>query len=481
MNACCLIGLCGATPPGVDSLEQDGWLPQLSRGAARASIRFPAPLSAVAAWTTAITGRSPSQHGIFDLFRRESSRGHRLRTMSARDMSCEAVWSHLDRHGLRSTILDYPLTIPPPRIAGHAAAGSWATSRQLRFGCHPSDLPRYLSAAGFGDLDEFLFETPAEEVPAADVAEAWVRRQIARESRLLRILGHFLRNEPSHFSAVLLRAFGTVSAWYALSPALRPAASLYFETLDGELGKLRTDYPEMNFLFMSEPGPGPCSTTFFVNDWLAAAGHFAWLDPGKLIDWTQTRAWCPLAGSGHLHLVRRDEEHPAGVADSEYREYRSSLLSALASLPEIERVWMAEELYAGPHEELAPDLVLEPKPGIWISTLARPAAAASETAVPGAPAAGILRAFGPWFHAGPAQAPVSLLDVAPLILYGLGLAIPAGLEGRVPAEIFDPAKLRADPPRTEDPSESSAAAGFRLDPEAEAEITERLRSLGYVE
>src|SRR5271154_7154671 len=122
MNVC-VIGFCGATPVGMDVLERDGLLPQLSAGAAGASIKFPGPLSTVAAWTTVITGRSPAHHGIFDQFRRESSQGHRLRAVNARDLAGEPVWNTLDRQGMSSTILDYPLTMPPPRIAGHVAAG----------------------------------------------------------------------------------------------------------------------------------------------------------------------------------------------------------------------------------------------------------------------------------------------------------------------------------------------------------------------
>ena len=289
MNVC-VIGLCGATPAGIGVLQNAGLLPCLSQQAATGSIHFPAPLSTVAAWTTLITGRSPAQHGIFDQFRRESSQGHRLRTLNARDLTCEAVWSYVDRQGMSSTILDYPLTMPPPRIAGRVAAGSWATSRQLRFGCHPSDLPRSLSNAGLGDIEEFLVAWPADEFPSAIEAEAWVQKQIKREGRLLRIVEHFLQDKPARLSAVLLRAFGYVYSWFARAAELRPAATLYFEAIGRELDQLRMAHPEINFLVLSEPTAGPCATTFYVNEWLARAGHLTWTDRAAA-QTTERKSW----------------------------------------------------------------------------------------------------------------------------------------------------------------------------------------------
>jgi predicted AlkP superfamily phosphohydrolase/phosphomutase len=42
----------------------------------RAKLQFSTPLSSVAAWMTLITGRSPAQHGIFNLFRKQSPQAH---------------------------------------------------------------------------------------------------------------------------------------------------------------------------------------------------------------------------------------------------------------------------------------------------------------------------------------------------------------------------------------------------------------------
>jgi len=93
---------------------------------------------------------------------------------------------------------------------------------------------------------------------------------------------------------------------------------------------------------------------------------------------------------------------------------------------------------------------------------------------------------------------MSILDVAPLVLHGLGLAVPAELEGRVPEEAFAPGALarwpvrvggrsemaeRAEidvPDRAEEPP-SSAAYAPALGPAEEEAVMKRLQELGYIE
>jgi hypothetical protein len=379
--------------------------------------------------------------------------------------------------------------------------GSWATSRQLRFGCHPSDLPRRLNQAGLGQMDEFLMEWPEEEPSSIHAAEAWIDNQIKREGRLLAILRYLLENEPSHLSAVLFRSFGRVCAWHERSPELHPATKLYFQAVDERLAGLLAANPGTNFLMLSEPGPEPSAKIFYVNEWLAKRGEFSWMDgngpqrldgkvldtdqltrQSRLVDWSRTRAWCPLAGYGDLHIIRRDAEHPMGVTDSEYLSYRASVVDSLASVPLVERTWTREELYAGPFEELAPDLVIQPKPDVRISPLGSPSMV-EEGIFCNAPSAagGVFFGFGPIFRKNAVLEPISLLDIAPLIYYSLALPIPRDLEGRAPEQAIDPARLQADPPRIEAETSSQSTESPRLDPQAEEEILGRLRLMGYVE
>jgi hypothetical protein len=94
---------------------------------------------------------------------------------------------------------------------------------------------------------------------------------------------------------------------------------------------------------------------------------------------------------------------------------------------------------------------------------------------------GIFMAAGPEIQRGARLAPLSILDVAPLMLHQLGLPIPHALEGQLPAGALVPKVLEARPPRFADVAASAAVGEIALDAEAEAEILARLQALGYVE
>jgi predicted AlkP superfamily phosphohydrolase/phosphomutase len=78
-------------------------------------------------------------------------------------------------------------------------------------------------------------------------------------------------------------------------------------------------------------------------------------------------------------------------------------------------------------------------------------------------------------------AEISIFDVAPIALYLLGVAIPGQMQGEVPASLFEPNYLTANPVAWTDamaPSQPDSAAPTPEDAAEEHRI-ERLRSLGY--
>ena len=75
-----------------------------------------------------------------------------------------------------------------------------------------------------------------------------------------------------------------------------------------------------------------------------------------------------------------------------------------------------------------------------------------------------------------------LVDVAPTLLYLMGEAVPADLEGRVLLEALRPELLDERPPAYDDeaPAEFEAERA-ELEQEGAAEVERRLRGLGYLE
>ncbi|MCI0372168.1 MAG: hypothetical protein L0214_12555, partial [candidate division NC10 bacterium] len=182
------------------------------------------------------------------------------------------------------------------------------------------------------------------------------------------------------------------------------------------------------------------------------------------------------------------------VPIADYGAFRERLARQLMEFrdstgePVVGRVWTREEAFSGPFMHLAPDLTLELRDGGLVSILPAPQVLRRRPEVAGAHRPlGVFLARGPGIRKGERLAEISILDVAPILLYSLGLAVPGDLPGRVQEEIFEPATLDRRPVQFSSPAPPVTArsggevTGPVLGQEEEAVLTERLRELGYIE
>lgn len=536
-----LVGLDGATFDVLDPLMAEGVMPSLQRlvqSGIRATLQSTVPALTPPAWTSLVTGRRPGAHGIFDFFRQDRADDPSMRFLTSRDVECPPVWSMASAAGLRSTVLNFPLTFPAPPIAGHVLPGGFMPWRQLRLGCHPDGLfDRLRSLPSFNPRElalDMSHEAKAIEGCAEDEYEPWIRMHCRRERQWVDIARYLQADEPSAFTAVLFDGPDKIQhlCWRFVDPAmrdglttawersLREACRAYYHELDACIGELCDAMPEAAVFVTSDHGFGPQVRTFFVNSWLEQAGLLAWRDgqrpqavgAGSLglnqlarhvyqLDWTRTRAYAPLPSGNGIHIVRADEAHPGGVAAGDYERFRRELAAQLLTATDpqtgervVGRVWTREELFAGPNLELAPDLTLELSDGGLMSILSSPDAVRRRDVPTGTHRPdGVFVAAAADVQRGARLDTLSILDVAPLMLHALGLPIPSSLEGTFAHEVFDAASLAARPPRYVDdgpgvdpgrppgPSSATERGDAVFDEEAEAEIMKRLQSLGYVE
>jgi hypothetical protein len=145
-----------------------------------------------------------------------------------------------------------------------------------------------------------------------------------------------------------------------------------------------------------------------------------------------------------------------------------------------------EEAFPGAQTGRAPDLTLSIRDGGFVSILKSDVVLKPRPEVVGTHRPeGIFMARGPHIRPGLALPPLSITDVAPTLLYTLGLAVPRDLEGRVVEQIFAPVVLRERPIRVGDPTHAPVAfperSDHQEDDEGEAQVLERLKNLGYVE
>jgi predicted AlkP superfamily phosphohydrolase/phosphomutase len=245
--------------------------------------------------------------------------------------------------------------------------------------------------------------------------------------------------------------------------------------------------------------------------WLGGSiGRFEARVRYSTIDWSNTEVYFDENPYFPVLRVNLKGRQPGGTVEPgrHYEEVRDRLIAALESwrhpqtgAPIIERAFRREEVYSGPCLEQAADVIpkwalcqgynyafrLSSKsPGkIWIERVDpdQPANRQFFTGKSGSHRDnGIFLAKGPSIRPDTAVVGARIIDLAPTILHLLDVPIPDDMDGRVLEEIYaETAEALATIQWTPGEAFGVNGTGDTYSAEDEATISERLKSLGYVE
>jgi predicted AlkP superfamily phosphohydrolase/phosphomutase len=223
------------------------------------------------------------------------------------------------------------------------------------------------------------------------------------------------------------------------------------------------------------------------------------LDEAK-IDWTNTSAYVNEAyrSSPAIWLNRLQE-----MSEAEARELRSRIETIMLSLVDpktgglvISNCHRPHDIYHGPHTAKAPDLLPswwedgflldQSRPGKNAPPAVERSTAPLEGGVEFAASHrldGVLMLSGGPIHKEHAFEGARIIDVAPTVLYLMGLPVPDDMDGRVLVEALDEEFVEANPVEFETVEADAEATaddkqGFTQD-ESEL-IAKRLQALGYI-
>jgi predicted AlkP superfamily phosphohydrolase/phosphomutase len=507
-----VIGLDGATHAVLDPLMDVGVMPFLrsfcSEGVRGHLLSTTNPLTPPA-WTTLATGCHPGRHGIFDFVRPEpAAYGIYVKLNDARDVRCPTLWDQVSAAGLRVGALNYPLTSPAPQVRGYVVPG-FVSARHLRRAVHPPGLYEELA-----ELPEFHphhlawdFDTEQKAVQPLDAGEheGWIRHHIERERQWFTVLEHLMQAQPCDLTAVVFDGVDKLQhlAWPLIDldsfpePAtaeqerLRALCLDYFRRLDGYLERIVDRAgPDATTLIVSDHGFGPSYDVFHLNVWLRDAGYLRWTDDGstvegadamfatrhrtQLFDWAHTTAYALTPSSNGIYLT-------ASPGTAAYDRLRDEVIEGLAGVEVVEAVMTREEAYPGDQGRLAPDLTLRLRDQGFVSVVNADAPLRRRPEPRGMHRSeGVVFAAGPGIPAGRTIAACSIADIFPLVLHSLGLEIPAGLDGRLPAQIRSDAPLIGPAASAADRAEGGNGDA-ELTPDEEEAVFAQLRLLGYME
>jgi predicted AlkP superfamily phosphohydrolase/phosphomutase len=524
----------GATFAVLDPYVERGVMPflgELMARGTRASLRSVVPPLTPPAWTSLVTGKHPGQHGVFDFFQKEEPGSVYFSYTSSQDVRSATIWSLASDQDRRIVSLNFPLMFPAPAVEGAVVPGGMMPWRQLRLGCHPPGLFQRLKELPSFNAREMLdmeLEVKAiDGCPEEEYAD-WVELHIRRERRWADVMAYLMEEERADLMAIMFDGVDKLQhlCWRFIDPACLPEhptewersmierCERYFSSLDGLVANMvRRAGPEATVILTSDHGFGPTRDVFHINSWLEEQGYLYWAEAQNgdrprsatdvgfaemtrhvhALDWSRTLAYAATPSSQGINIVERVPGSEAPLPEDVRARISVDLAAALMDLrhptagePLIAEVWTREQAFVGPFEELGPDLTILLADGGTISILPSDTIVTRREQVRGHHRwEGIFLAAGPGIRAGARADELSIVDVAPLILHRLGLAVPDDMAGRLPVEIIEPGELERQPPRTVHaaaaPAPVAVPANLELEPGEQAVVMERLRALGYVE
>jgi len=213
----------------------------------------------------------------------------------------------------------------------------------------------------------------------------------------------------------------------------------------------------------------------------------------KDVDWRKTRAYSLGSTAGQVYLNVSGRE-PMGIVQpgSEFEEVRDAIIRELEGFVDdetgervVEEIYRKEEIYSGPHLEKAPDILFLPR-GLEIAAFGEYEFASHRILDPSWGVSGshrmdgLLMMKGERLLQGREIEGAQIIDLAPSVLYLLGLPIPKEMDGKILRNAFLERAFEETPPLFVE------EGSFDFQPEEvysegeEEELKERLRSLNYL-
>jgi predicted AlkP superfamily phosphohydrolase/phosphomutase len=511
-----VIGLDGATFDLLNPWVEEGKLPNLKKLMERSTygcLESTIPPISPPAWTSFMTGVNPGKHGIFDFVTFKPNSFEKVLVNSSH-IGSKRLWDLVGENGKKSIILYVPLTYPINKIEGVMISGI-PVPPDGEF-IYPKEMGKELE----GKLGRWWMEIDGERF--RDFREEKFLGEIYQtlESRFR--VAHYLMTKEWDLFVLVFMETDLVQhfLWEEKERCILPLYMKIDEVIRHLMESLRGE--DIVFI-LSDHGFGPIRKALYLNTWLKEkdflVGKKQWLHSKEtadteifhrkgspslvkrikwtlsnkrrpVIDWSRTQAYFINTGQFHGIRINLKGREPEGIINPEEYDYvRDKIIAELNAMVDeeeerrvIECVFRREDIYWGHYVDRAPDIIFVPDYEYILSDRVRDHIFKRRRDGRGVHRReGILIIHGPNIKKGEKVDGAHIVDIAPSILYLLGIPIPKGFDGKVLKEIFEPHILDTYPIKFEDIPLELESNQFMMTEEEEEEIRKRLRGLGYIE
>ena len=507
----------------------EGKLPnfaRLTQNGASGQLFSTIPITAPS-WSSIYTGKNSGKHGIYSpLYQRNGSYDVGIihsGLRRARDM-----WEIAGEKGVKACVVNAPATYPPRPLNGDLVVGHYAPESASNF-CYPPELKDKVEKV-VGKFQVYPGQKYTASGKLAEFRDAMLRT--------LKLTEYLLDDIDWRLAFVVFREIDEAQHVFIGDPKM---LETIYGWMDTYLGRLLEKMDGNTFVVVvSDHGAIEIRsridtvTPLIMNGWLSvktagtstrlklfrgfiSAGAKLRLTPlvefpafqlvakfakkkvvglhvstarsvSNLVNWERTKAYPYLTMGYRVNLQGRE---PRGIVPpEEYEELREKLVQLLLAMkdektgsPVFKFVARREDVFKGPYLEDAPDVYGLFNDGYWpyvwrssVETLMTPTLTWR-----GAHAStGIFMLGGPGVKSGLKAEGLTVTDIAPTVLYLLGVPVPSDMDGNIRSDCLSQEIVEALPLVRSEASESKEVAGG-LSKDEELAVEDNLRKLGYLD
>lgn len=349
--------------------QRSNWFPRLAQRLPSNTLRSMDsvyPTVSSVAWSSYISGRNPGGHGVYGFVDRGMD-PWRLILPNAANRRGPVLWETLGESGLRSIVMNIPMTYPPSPINGVLVSGFLGVN--LSQSVVPASLYPLLKDYGYGiDADTgTVTENPRGFL---DQLGQLVTARFKAFTRLLEL-------NKWHFAH--LHIMETDRLFHFFWDHIENSSSSYhqqildlFTMIDRAICDLLDRISDdCELLLLSDHGFCKARMEVNLNAWLRDRGWLFWNKSGRGIERIAANSKAYSLLPGRLYLNRKDREPSGYIEDEQVPQFKMELTKALLTLmqpgsqkPVLKAVLDGAAIYSGGCTAMAPDLIAVPADGV---------------------------------------------------------------------------------------------------------------------
>lgn len=515
-----VIGLDGATFDLLTPWINQGKLPTFKRlmdMGCWGPLESTFPPSTPPAWASFMTGKNPGKHGIFDFI---DIKGNGLRLINSKRIGKGKVWNYLSTYGKKCIILNVPLTYPPDPLKDGIMVTGMLTPPSKPF-TYPEDLADKIKM----NVGQYRIDVDSKNKKKQK--DAYLKDIYETTELRTRCAKYLLQNYQWDFFMMVYTSTDRLQHVFWNNHDIMLD---YYIKLDEHIGELIECLGHnVSIIFISDHGFRGIRQRLFLNKWLEKEGYLTlkrvWTrkktslrwkllvgkDRNKQkslfntffdfihfkrrwgIDWKSTRAYSKNPeGCIYINTKGRNE---TGIVNMgrEYEDLRDEIISKLTHFESpfngkkvFDRILKKEDVYNGPYLDVAPDILLQCSDDSMI-ILKRQLGKKElfknyddRFLSSGHSLNGIFLLTGPFVKKDTNIKGQKIQDIAPTIMYLMGLPIPEDMDGMVLKNVFEESYLEKHPLRYEKMLTEKQNDVDVYSNEDEQEIKAHLEGLGYL-